>query len=250
MRSHESGNAIFYILIAVALLAGLSYAVSLSGRGNQSAISSQQARLHALGIIEYAEILKNSVSQIRLRGYQDTEISFENNIVSGYENAFCTGEGCKLFEINGGGISYLEPEALWLDSAAASATPFTEIGDLLGEWYIPANTCVHSVGTGGDNCWNDPGDVTELIVFLPWVKEQICEEINIALGINLPDGTPSDIGGSMFPPGGDKFEGVYLTGSIHPHVDNDFVEEACIYHKSVEARPGLGYFYYKVLIAR
>ncbi len=109
MNNAQSGNVLFYILIAVALLAALSYTLAQSGRGGIGKVNEEKAALYATEIIEYGNILSQAVSQIRLRGYKDTQISFENTKVTGYTNANCLEDECEIFHINGGGINWTSP---------------------------------------------------------------------------------------------------------------------------------------------
>lgn len=244
----QRGNVLFYILIAVALLAALIFAVAQSGRGNIQQVSQEKARLYATEIIQNTGTMANGVAQLRLRGVRDTEIGFDNPVVS-YPNANCADDTCKLFHPAGAGLTYAAPSMDWLDETAASATSFGNVGALIGQWYFPANTCVWQVGTGGDNCFSDTGDVTELMVWLPWVKREICLQINTLLGIPNPGGEPPAFGATMINATAPKFSGAYPTG-VHSHVTLPEKTMACIYHSSAPASPGLGYFYYKVLIVR
>jgi hypothetical protein len=244
----ERGNVMFYILIAVALLAALIFAVAQSGRGNIQQVSEEKARLFATEIIQNTGTMANGVAQLRLRGVRDTEISFDNPVVS-YPNANCTDDTCKLFHPSGAGLTYTAPDMQWLDQDAADATSFTDVGAIIGQWYIPYNTCVWQVGTGGDNCHADTTDNTELMVWLPWVKREICIQINELLGVPNPGGEPPSIGGTMINTIAPKFAGTYPTG-VHAHVQMPAKTSGCLYHSSVPASPGQGYFYYKVLITR
>lgn len=244
----ERGNVLFYILIAVALLAALIFAVAQSGRGNIQQVSEEKARLFATEIIQNTGTMANGVAQLRLRGVRDTEIDFDNPVVS-YPNANCVDNTCKLFHPGGAGLTYSTPDMQWLDETAAAATSFGTVGGLIGQWYFPYNTCVWQVGTGGDNCHADTGDVTELMVWLPWVRREVCIQINELLGIPNPSDEPPAIGGTMINTTAPKFAGTYPTG-VHVHVQMPTVTAACVYHSSAPAAPGLGYFYYKVLIVR
>ena len=166
MNKTQSGNVLFYILIAVALLAALSFAIAQSGRGNAGSISAERARLHAIEILEYGSVMTQAVSQIRLRGYQDGEISLENNIISGYANANCTESECEIFNVNGGGVHYFEPKSAWLDKSHSGQVRY-------GELYFHGEAHAVEVGSSQD----------DLIMFIPYVQKDICMALNKQLDI-------------------------------------------------------------------
>lgn len=182
-RNAESGNVLFYILIAVILLAALSYAVAQSGRGNVQSLSDDRARLVATEVLEFSGNVANAVAQLRLRGCSDTEISFENNVVAGYTNG--TDTTCQIFHPGGGGINYVAPnEAL---------------GTGL-EWYFSGNRYIDDVGTTGAV----PADRAELYLFVQGITEQICTNINDMIDIENP---------SSAPPVGSQVDLIKFTGS-------------------------------------
>src|SRR5262249_36573959 len=114
MKNSQNGNVLFYILIAVVLLAALSYAVALSGRGNFNAVTEEKAKLLATQIIEYANIMSNAAAQVRLRGIKDTDLCFDN---AGWGNADYTNPSCsdsatKIFDLKGGGVTWARPPDL------------------------------------------------------------------------------------------------------------------------------------------
>lgn len=174
----ERGNIFFYIMVAIVLFAALSFAVSQSNRGSMSAMSEEQARLAATEVLEYASVLSNATAQLRLRGYKDTEISYENPVSAGYANANCTEEQCKIFSTEGGGVSYKPPPAEWLDSAQSAEAGY-------GSWIFSGENEVDQVGTDGASAANK-----ELIAFLPYVKKVLCIEVNKKTGVTNPLGDP------------------------------------------------------------
>ncbi len=242
MRNTQSGNVLFIILIAVALLAGLSYAVTQSNRGGGSGFSSQKADLYASEIMGYGNIVSQAVSQIRLRGYSDTEISMENSEVSGYANPNCAIDECKIFNLSGGGISYQAPKSDWLDSSQSSNVHY-------GELYFHGEASVVGVGTDSD----------DLIMFIPYVKQEICIAINKALNIsplNVP--TPLETNGPFY--SNMKFTGSYgSSNDVTVSGDGTVGEQTILNGKSTGctqssgggAIPSVGsYHYFQVLIAR
>ena len=78
MIKEQSGNVIYYVLIAVALLAALSYVVAQSGRGGFSSITKDRAGLIASEILDYSNMIETAMGQLRLRGCGLEEVSFEN----------------------------------------------------------------------------------------------------------------------------------------------------------------------------
>ena len=117
IRNIQSGNALFLILIAVALFAALSYAVTNSGRGG-AGIDKEQAEIEAAQAIQYAAQIRSTIQRLQLiNGCSDTEISFEttawdDTIEAEYVNP-STREDCKVFSPDGGA-------AHWVDGVAYS----------------------------------------------------------------------------------------------------------------------------------
>jgi hypothetical protein len=242
MKANESGNVIFYVLIAVALLAALSYTVAQSTRGGVSSLSGEKASINAAEIIEYGNILTSAIAQTRLRGHLDTEVSMENTVVSGYENTNCADAECQIFNIAGGGVSYLTPKEEWLDSAHDGQNRY-------GEIYFNGTTAAEEAGTDKD----------DLVMIVPYLKKELCVAINKKLAIIPPSGdTPLEING----PGAMnvKFQGVYDTTSdtkisgagTSGNAQMLFGKSGgCTQSSGGGSNPPAGsYHYYQVLIAR
>ncbi len=217
MNEPQSGNILFYILIAVALLAALSYSVAQSGRGGIGKVSEEKAALYATEIIEYGNILSQAVSQIRLRGYKDIEISFENTKITGYTNANCTEDGCEIFHINGGGINWMHPPP-----NANDGTP----------WLFTVNNLVNIGTTNVDS-----------IMLLQNVDMGVCQQLNKKLH-----------GTTTIPQEEDsitltKFAGTYSGLAISD--SGNVMDGSSAYCFEGNVAPAAGtYHYYQVLIAR
>tara|TARA_B100000686_G_scaffold327900_1_gene387276 strand:+ start:2215 stop:2541 length:327 start_codon:yes stop_codon:yes gene_type:complete len=73
---NAQGNALFLILIAVALFAALSYAVTNSGRGS-AGVDREQAEIYASQILQQASALEAAVMRLTITGgCSDTDINF------------------------------------------------------------------------------------------------------------------------------------------------------------------------------
>lgn len=237
MTNNQSGNVLFYILIAVALLAALSYTVTQSGRGGTSRFSREDAGIAASEIIEYGNVLGNAVSQLRLRGYKDTELSFESNSLDGYTNPNCSEDGCKVFHINGGGVSYITPNEKWLDSSSSAQ-------DYYGDMSFYGQACTEDL-----TCYSDGDDNEDLIVFLPFLNKAICVAINDKLGITNPlDDAPVDAGCSGSAVG--KFVGVYSESTALMDGAGDISRTSGCFKQGACSGINDTYHYYKVLIER
>ncbi len=180
----QNGNALFLILIAVALFAALSYAVTQSGRGGGS-IDREQAEIQAAQITQFYTSVDTAIYRMQLSGIAETDICFytgSNDVA--YNYAACSDPGNLVFGNSGGGINYVPPP-----TGANDGT----------DWYFT-----------GDNRINGLASTAyELSVVLENISLEVCNAINKGLGhsfstipdpINTWDGT-------------DPFAGTYLSGS-------------------------------------
>ena len=179
MLKSQAGSALIYIFIAVALLAGLLYAMNQESRVNTNALSEERASIIASEIIEKSNIFALAAHKLLLRGCDETEISFENSLhpaAATHANANSPiDNSCHVFHPSGGGIS-LESISLSEDSLDTAWTAESHYGYII----FTNNTCVDGVGTGPP-C-TVPG--RELLVWTSFIKESICEAINKKLGID------------------------------------------------------------------
>lgn len=226
MIRDQSGNVLFYILVAVALLAALAYAVSQGSRTTTSGLSAEQARLQAAAIIEYGNALSQAVTQLKLRGYKETDISFENSVVSGYTNADCSEDACRVFALDGGGVSW-------------QSVPENAMASTSSEWRIGAQMAVKDIGT---TCTS--ASCSELLAFALDIKPAVCEQINTRLGLASPEVTPVDADADYA-----KFTGSYsyvsTIGGVAGSADLAGRSAGCFFSTADNI-----YIYYQVLIAR
>jgi len=226
-RISQRGSALFMILIAVALFAALSYAVSQQ-RESGVALSTEKIRLYAGDVLDMGNKMADTVGQMRLRKIQNTQLSFENTIVTGYTNTTCLTDMCKVFAYNGGGRDW--------------ETPVADINKG-ADWSYTGDIAVQNIGT------TNP----DLVALLPMVTLTICNRINSLIGITGASGPPPEFTGVI----ANKFTGVYAAAPFDmadPVIQGQ--KSACV---SLKASSGTalsalvgsaGYVYYHVLDAR
>ena len=192
-NSNQRGIAIGPILFIMAILAVLAAAIAAgsgSFSGDTSAIS---AKAQASAILEYANEVKFAVDRVLAKGCTDTEISFENPIVSGYENPNAPSDKpCHVFDVNGGGIVWKNPPSgIDLSSVPLNyqSYVFTGYMNLMG-------------GAVTNNAAN--GDIA---ILLPGLSDGICNAI-----INL-GGKNSTYGSVVL----NKFVGIYSSWGTGEH---------------------------------
>ncbi len=227
----ERGNVMFYILIAVALLAALITAVAQSGRGSIKQVGEEKSRLLASEITEYANSIANAVAQLRLRGVKETDLCFDDANWGGanYNHAGCGDDINKIFHLSGGGITWKNAPEMAMDNAAAP-------DDL---WHIYADNEVQNIGTtcGAAAC-------ADLILVVNELSLEVCKQINTLLDVTDPDTAPPGDTGI----GTTRYIGVY---GYDETIGNEASElsgktAACLHETAAPNE----YVFYKVLIAR
>lgn len=242
-RVSESGSVLIYIFVAVLLFAALSFTVSQTNQGGGSKQNEELIQLHATEILQYSNGLQRAVRSMRIDGLDFSELSFENNFVAGYENPSCNDDSCKIFHINGGGMSYQAPlENDWIDKSN-NGQPF------YGEWYFPGEVCVLDVGSDtGAGCNSDSISNEEVIVILPWIKKVLCEKINQELGItNKGDPIPVETTLNAWNGDNRKFDGNTGDGE---RMDQGGRRYGCFEGNGTNTPPAGTYHFFQVLWAR
>lgn len=188
-RRSERGNALFLILIAVALFAALSYAVTQSGRGSGS-VSREQSLIAASQITQFPAGIRTAVTRMVITGVSANDVSF----IAGDDD-----EDFGVFSATGGGASRQDPPA---NIGTATDWRFKAIPTKATGGYF-----ITGVGTGDDVAGRDS------FAFLEGVSTDICRSILRGLGLsttplqeatttNLTDPTPANEGDPATQAGG------------------------------------------------
>lgn len=167
---NRSGNVLFLILIAVALFAALSYAVTGSSRSSGAQISADQARILAAEIRQYASSIEQAITKLSvINGCGDNEISFDNPVTQGYADIDLANPrspsdfSCHVFHPNGGGLAY----RTWDDKF---------LGDTGNASYLPVKG--YSLFMARLQVLDHGTEKAEMLFVVPWLKPEICNALN------------------------------------------------------------------------
>ena len=244
-RDSERGNVLFYILIAVGLIALLAYAISDGQRGNTSDLEESRARIVAGELVEVSNIYANAVAQLRLRGVADSDLCFDDPAWEDYENeedyAFqsCGDRANRLYHPEGAGIVWGRLPIDAFDSA--------QMDQHNNLFHFISDNEIQDVGTtcGREGC-------ADLLNLIDGLRKSVCIKINDLVGVenrvNTFDENITD------PPregryGTERFRGRYdATETLGDESDAQSLRgklSGCF-----ESRGQDNYVFYRVLVAR
>ena len=134
-HNQQTGNALFLILIAVALFAALSYAITQSGRGGGS-IEKEQMAINVAVYQQYLYGIDTAIDRMMITGSTISDIVFYNTPNDHSSGACTSGQHC-IFAPEGGGVTYLRTFT-GKENLAASLTyqknaNFTSFGTASGQ---------------------------------------------------------------------------------------------------------------------
>jgi hypothetical protein len=246
-RPGEAGSVIIYIFIAVAMFVTLTFVVSHMMRGSEGGMKKELVTVASGEILQYGNTLRSAVQAMRVDGVNVTGISFNNSFESGYENPACPDTACEIFNSNGGGVKYEKPQADWLDWHMESQP-------LYGAWYFPPDVCVANVGKGDTTCDSDGEDNEELVAILPYIKRDICLDLNRRLNIENPGGDPPRDSGCAWSNPPKTYKGAFSESeSIESSSDSEILggrQSGCFEIGTCGSVEAHSYHFYQVLMAR
>jgi len=204
-KKTQRGNVLFLILIAVALFAALSFAVTSSMRGGGEA-SEDTSLLETTPLVQYATQMKYTVDKLMLlNGCDETELSFHTTSwppnTSGYPGGGASDyinpnapsdNSCHVFHEDGGGLPWIHVTDKVVNSI---------------EFQVSGNWGVNDLG--GNLC----ADVE--LLFLAEVTEEMCVQINDKNDVENPGGRPPLFYTNVrYGMNYQKFDGFYGCGNI------------------------------------
>ena len=194
--NHSRGNALFMILIAVALFAALSYALTQSGRGGAS-INKETARTYASLLLQQSAQISSSLQRMKIlygcsenkfNLYTDNYVNNAGNPIN-YPNSKANTDGtCDLYSANGGGMAALtiseaafdmeHPDVLNISGKPTAWRPGHlkfDVGQIAG------------LGTDGPS---GTASANDLMIHVNYLNKDTCRAVNELAGVNNPDGDP------------------------------------------------------------
>jgi len=177
-RLSERGNVFVFLLLGIVLFSALAFTVSSGFRSQTTGtMSERDAQLAASDIMSFAQSVERGISLLRRNGVSESDISFDNEEISGYNHASAQPAAHHIFDQSGAGVSWRNPP------------PGANDGS---DWVFTGASCVQDLNKGGSGCDSD-GDTgnEELLLILPNVDPAVCTALNDRLGIS---GTPANSG--------------------------------------------------------
>ena len=174
----QKGNVLFIILIAVALFAALTYAITSSSRGGSN-MDNERGAINATDYLSYGQGMEKMVARMLSNEISENGLSFENTVWKQYDgadvmaaNAACTTPACKMFDPAGGGLSV---KTFNTQTVGSPANADVQSGH--GVVYALKVTGVGSVAH-------------DLVLMIAILDQNTCIQINKSLGITNTGGVP------------------------------------------------------------
>jgi len=153
-QNKQHGNAMIYVLIAIALFGFLTMTLSrTNNEADGQDIDDEQAALYALELMEYAASAQSVVDMLITSGSEINDLDFVNPTSAGFNTP---PHYHKVFHPQGGGLNYKPELNEAIQNGGASV------------WAINSNTHVE---------WT-PSTANDAILTAYFLTRQICEIIN------------------------------------------------------------------------
>ncbi|MBI1300819.1 MAG: hypothetical protein GC137_04080 [Alphaproteobacteria bacterium] len=219
----ESGNILFIILLAVALIGALT--VAIQGSSQQTGnIDRETLIIKTSEIQRYAGEMARGIAFIMQNGHSEADIRFSHpDADTDYGDLSADSDRSdQLFDRTGGAVHYRQPPSDLNDGSA---------------WEFYGHTALPDVGS----------DEADLIAVLPNVTEEFCVYVNGALGYDTAT-QPADTGTCVNGGDSERFDnGTQFSSSPNTVTDATFTfrpsSQGCV-------QCGTDFHYFYVLMAR
>lgn len=246
-KSAQNGNALWLILIAIAMLVTLTLFITRTSEKTADNMSAEQARVIATQLHRDLNTFESAVQKLMLsNSCSEMEINFDNTVKVGYANGNApASKKCDVFQPEGAGLNY---QAMPIAAMASDATVASKAG-----WDFLATLSVNGVGPESATetiCASNCGD---LIAVQQYIAPAVCSQYNLI--VNIAGGTIPVTASATLLTG--LFTGTYgagtlavrriSTGAGDATTSTYAAKTACM---QISGTSPARYFIYKVLIAR
>lgn len=172
---NERGNALWFILVAVVLIAALTMVLTRSGSNITSSGDSEKLKLQYTQLMRYGQSVAAGIEQLKAKGCSENQISFVNDIISviEYDNTNAPADNsCHVFNAAGAGLT-IQPFSNF------STNVLTDLAENIvfsGSFLITGNA-------------GDTGPQGSELTMFVGISETLCKQINSDLNIST---TPAD----------------------------------------------------------
>ena len=169
-RNGECGNALIYVLIAIALFAALSFTLGRQTDSNEAAVlSGEKAEIYATQLISYAAQAKSVIDQMVFSGTDIDDLDFLDPSEATFNSGTQLDRANRIYHPEGGGLikGAIPAEAVHLYS-----------GVVKPGWYLARFNNVEWTKSTKD----------DVILTAYQIKKEVCEKINekITGSIDIP----------------------------------------------------------------
>lgn len=161
--SGERGNALVYVLIAIALFAALSFTLARqSDTGEGGTLSDEKAELYATQLISYAAQVKSVIDQMMFSGTDIDDLDFLDPSEGTFNDGTQLDRANRVYHPEGGGLikGNIPDEAVSLLSTV-----------IRPGWYLSRFSNVEWTKTTAD----------DVILTAYQIKKSVCEKINLKI---------------------------------------------------------------------
>lgn len=224
MSNRESGNIIFFILLAIVLI-GLVTAALRSGGLEGANTDREDLTIKVAQVRQTASEMEHALNLIMQNGVSELDISFASPDAPSNYGTYNANPPAEVFNPKGGGARYNTPPAGVNDGSG---------------WAFYGNTALPGVGS----------DKADLVAVLPNVTKNFCDQINSINGQTAQQ--PTDTGSCVNGGAGVQFSSAtrFVNGGQNTMDEATFTvqpaSEACVQCNA----GGMSYNYYHALMAR
>ena len=223
-RNTESGNALWFVMLGIVLLAALTIAVTRGSDSVEQSGDFERYRVQATDVMRYTKGIEQAVETMRARGISENDISFHTDEWghTDYEHTPAQPNSHHIFHPEGTGISFRTLPAA-------------------SNWEIFGSHKVQDLETSAND-----------LIIQAEVSRNVCIQINMLMDITNPVGEPPSDDGE--PPSDDidavdPYVGSFANGAgVDLTIGDDAAELA---GEQVGCREDAGsFYYYHALIPR